>query len=95
MPNQVPEQIKKNRVKQITDLQIEIRREILKQQIGRVLPVLIETISDGVAFGHTPNFIEVSFPLENACHAEICNVQILDADDDKCIGKIVAIEKTL
>ena len=95
MPNQVPEQIKKNRVKQITDLQIEIRREILKQQIGRVLPVLIETISDGVAFGHTPNFIEVSFPLENACHAEICNVQILDADDDKCIGKIVAIEKPL
>ena len=71
MPNQVPEQVKKARVKQITDLQAEIRREILQDQVGRTLPVLIETISNGEAFGHTPNFIEVSFPIENQCQADI------------------------
>ena len=95
MPNQVPEQIKKARVKQITDLQIEIRREILKSQIGQTLPVLIETIADGVALGHTPNFIEASFPLEHASHADICNVEILDADDNMCIGKIVSTSGSL
>ena len=89
MPNQVPEQIKKARVKQITDLQTEIRREILQDQIGCVLPVLIETVSNGLAFGHTPNFIEVSFPVEGQTNADVCNVQILDFDNNMCIGKIV------
>ena len=89
MPNQVPEQIKKTRVKQITDLQTEIRREILQDQIGYVLPVLIETVSNGMAFGHTPNFIEVSFPVEGQTNADVCNVQILDFDNNMCIGKIV------
>jgi len=46
MPDQVPEKVKRRRRNMLMELQQQISREILQQQIGRELDVLIEAVSE-------------------------------------------------
>ncbi len=62
MAGQIPESVKHERVKILSQLETSIRRRILERQNGRVLDVLFESYHDGIASGHTKNFIEVACP---------------------------------
>lgn len=61
MNNKVPEDVKKDRAARLKTVMLEVRREIVGKYLGTVRPVLIENVRDGVATGHTDNFIEVRF----------------------------------
>ena len=89
MKDQVPEEIKHARVSAIMKLQAEIRKEILEEQIGQTAEVLFETYKNGIAYGHTPNFIEVACPSPCPLTAKLLSVKILSATDDRCLGEIV------
>jgi threonylcarbamoyladenosine tRNA methylthiotransferase MtaB len=93
MADQVPTEIKKQRVAALSALSADIRREILSELIEKqtVLPVLFETYSKGTAVGHTPNFIEVHLPSPVPLHAQTHNVRLLALTEDGCgcIGEIV------
>lgn len=93
MPDQVPGEIKRQRVAALTALSAEIRREILTELIEKntVLPVLFETYGAGTAVGHTPSFIEVHVATPAALHAQTHNVRLtgLTEDGAGCIGEIV------
>ena len=88
MPDQVPEEIKRDRVRRITELQEEIQVSILRQQIGSTTEVLFETYKNGLAHGHTANFIEVTCPSTVSLQAELRVIQITDATTEGCIGTI-------
>lgn len=89
LPNQVPEEIKHARVAAITALQAEIRAEILAEQIGEVSEVLFETYKNGIAYGHTPSFIEVACPTPCPLTSKLLPVRILAVEDGCCVGELV------
>lgn len=87
MRNQVPEETKHRRCAELAQLRNDIRKNVNEKYVGRVLPVLIETYENGIASGHTPNFLEVKVPLESNCHGQIINVKIISSDADFCYGE--------
>ena len=89
MKDQVPEEIKHARVAAIMKLQAEIRQEILEEQIGQTAEVLFETYKNGIAYGHTPNFIEIACPSPCPLTSKLLPVRILSATDDQCLGELV------
>ena len=90
MPEQVAEAVKHDRVRKITELQSEIRSKILQEQIGKVYPVLLETVRDGYAFGHTPNFIEVTCTPKKQPNSPIHTVRIIGTNADGCVGELLS-----
>jgi threonylcarbamoyladenosine tRNA methylthiotransferase MtaB len=87
MSGQIPEEIKHERVKLLSQTAQEIRQEILDGMTGQTVTLLTETYEDGVARGHTDSFVEVAFPTEHFGHAEVVNVRILGNNGTLCHGE--------
>ena len=87
MSGQIPEEIKHERVKLLSQAAQEIRQEILDGMTGQTVTLLTETYEDGVARGHTDSFVEVAFPTEHFGHAEVVNVRILGNNGTLCHGE--------
>lgn len=71
----------------MTDAADEIRNTFLKNQIGRVLEVLVEEYHEGFAQGYTANYTPVKIPCDGEIHG-IIKAEITAVDGDFCIGKI-------
>lgn len=86
MSGQIPEEIKHRRTTQLIELSANIRREILQKIVDRqeIHSVLFETYSNGYAWGHTPEFIEVAMKTDRPLHAETLNVKLCAVEDDHC-----------
>ena len=91
MPDQIPEEIKKERVHILSKICRETRIKILDNEIAesKVTEVLFETYRDGFVFGHTSDFIEVKAKSESAMHGELARVKLLSHNGDLCEGKII------
>ena len=89
MPNQVPESVKRTRVKRLMEVAEEIRGNILDSFIGRCEDVLFETFDNGWMHGHTKSFVEVRVPTPTPLHGEIHTVRITSRDGDGCIGTLL------
>ena len=59
MPNQVKEEIKKDRVKKLMDLSLELECEYLDSFIGKNVEVLTEEVKEDKTIGHTSNYLKV------------------------------------
>lgn len=62
MPNQIDEEIKKRRARELLNLSHELETEYYNKFIGQKLEVLTETTKDGYTYGHTDNYITVKIP---------------------------------
>ena len=71
----------------------EGRKAILAKQIGTRTEVLFETLRNGMAYGHTPNFMEVVCPAAHICQAQIYTVEITGSDGERCHGKLINVEE--
>ncbi len=98
MPNQIPTAIKKQRVAMLSSLAAEIRAEILSEMIkkGQPVPVLFETYENGIATGHTPDFVEVRVSAPHSLHAETHPVRLTTPTQDgaACRGCLVTEDHT-
>jgi threonylcarbamoyladenosine tRNA methylthiotransferase MtaB len=88
MSGQIPEPVKHARLKELSGVQEEIRKEILASYVNTVQDVLFETYSNGMLYGHTKEFIEVSCPGDATLGAEIHPVFITGSDKDRCFGTL-------
>ncbi len=88
MDGQIPEGIKKERVKRLIELSNQLEKEYLNSQIGLELPVLIEKNLDDFSFGHTENYLKVKIPEKNI-NNQIVLVKILKNENDVLIGERV------
>lgn len=88
MKDQVAPDIKRQRAARLSELAAEIRAEILAEQVGKTYPVLFETYKNGIAHGHTSNFIEVSVSADSALTDMILDVNIVAVDNNACVGVI-------
>ena len=86
MPNQVSEQTKKERVKELLALSKNLEREYLEKFVGKVVSVLIETAGEE-SVGHTGNYLMVKV-RGRIPHNEIVNVMIDKVNDNYLEGTL-------
>ena len=82
MPNQIPRNISKERVKFITEIANENRKNFMKKQIGKVVSVLVEENN----IGRTPDDIDIKLDGQPIPNKTICDVEITGIDQDLFIG---------
>lgn len=59
MENQIPEPIKKERVRKILGLSKELELDYMNKHLNKELEILVEKYEDGIIFGHTSNYIGI------------------------------------
>ncbi|MGD9604601.1 MAG: tRNA (N(6)-L-threonylcarbamoyladenosine(37)-C(2))-methylthiotransferase MtaB [Bacilli bacterium] len=75
----VDEATKKYRVNELLALNSQKALEYRKKFEGKEESVIVEKIIEGIAFGHTSNYLEVQFPTNNAQKHELVKVIIREA----------------
>ncbi len=86
-PNQVPENVKKERVHRAEQVASETAAQYRRSFIGREVAVLVENrLSNGRYEGMTPHYCRVRLVGENFQPGMIVPVQIVDVEDDVLIG---------
>jgi len=85
MPNQVPHNVSKARVKIINDIANENRMAFMQKQIGKIVSVLVEENN----VGRTPDDIDIKIIDKTIPNKTICDVKITDIKDNMFIGSRV------
>lgn len=91
MADQIPESVKKARVRALEEVDEEIRTAMLTEYVAahRTDPVyvLVEKAEDGVANGHTEHFVEVDIPTGRMdTVGKLLPVLLTETDDVICRG---------
>ena len=91
MPNQIPEEIKKNRLRRLSNIEDDIRKELLAEYVKshKSVPVLFETFDGKYMHGHSPSFVEIKVENDNISSGEIKNVLLTNSDSEYVYGKIL------
>ncbi|MGI5960034.1 MAG: tRNA (N(6)-L-threonylcarbamoyladenosine(37)-C(2))-methylthiotransferase MtaB [Massiliimalia sp.] len=89
-PGQLDRKTKEARSRRMIEATEQTRCEFLKQQVGKVYPVLFEhTRTEEGIEGYTKNYIPVFVPSEEDLATKIYSVRITGVSGDHCIGEIV------
>ena len=89
MPNQLPDEVKRRRLHELEVIAKETRQAILTDAVANepITEVLFETYENGLAYGHSADFLEIAVPAERPLHGEICKVCLEKTDGVLCFGK--------
>lgn len=87
MPNQIPENIKKERVKRLIDLSNKLEKEYLDLFLNKEVEVLIEEEYPDYSLGHTGNYLKVKV-LKPFKSNELIKVKIIKREDLMLIGEV-------
>ena len=91
MPDQVDDNIKKERLHLLSELQDKIRAELFEEFIKKAedVDVLFENTVGGYACGHAPNFMEVRIKTECDLSGRIVRVHPVGYDKECLYAKII------
>ena len=87
MPNQIPENIKKERVKRLIDLSNKLEKEYLDLFLNKEVEVLIEEEYPDYSLGHTGNYLKVKV-LKPFKSNELIKVKLIKREDLMLIGEV-------
>ena len=92
MKDQLPGPVKTERLKALSDAQAEIKKRLLEKYVAdhseAAVNVLVEKSENGVAFGHSEHFAEVSFSGDESLVGQIAEVLLTRTDGEVCFGNI-------
>lgn len=96
MPNSIPVEVRRERAAKLTEIQNSVRDSILDGIVAGEpeVKVLFETFSNGVAIGHTDNFLEVQVPSGTDLHGSILPVKLNSHKDGICFGALTSVPVT-
>ena len=91
MPDQVPMQVRRERLHVLHNVQKDIHAQILAEILEQspCKQVLFETDYDGYAIGHTPEFIEVKVLTDTPLGGTTRAVRLTHATDTVCLGELI------
>lgn len=84
MPNQIPRDISKSRVKIINEIANENRKQFMTKQIGKTVSVLVEEND----IGRTPDDIDIKIINKKIQNKTIIDVKITGIENDMFVGEI-------
>lgn len=87
MPDQVKKAIKQERASRASAIAHQMTDSFLKKQVGHTLPVLFETLQDGLWHGHSDNYLEVA-ASGTSLRGRILPVQITSYQNGFLCGEI-------
>lgn len=95
MDGQIDKAIKKQRVSELSQLGAQIRKELLQKVISETetAEVLFEDYEDGIAYGHTDNFIEVAVRSGRSLRSELHNVRFISTDGNTVHAELIHEER--
>lgn len=76
MDNQVDEKVKKERVRVLLDLSLELEKEYMNKYIDTVVEVLPEIEKDGYLIGHTGNYLQIRYKGDKKDLNELIKVKV-------------------
>ena len=90
MSGQIEKSVKKQRVSTLSAVGAEIRKSILERTITQTgtAEVLFEDYENGLAYGHTDNFIEVTVKSDRPLRSELHRVKFISTDGNTILGEI-------
>ncbi|WP_048600336.1 tRNA (N(6)-L-threonylcarbamoyladenosine(37)-C(2))-methylthiotransferase MtaB [Rubeoparvulum massiliense] len=96
MPDQIPEEVKHERVQRLIQLSNRLRADYIAQWQGEVLEVIPErpwkeAPEDGLLVGHADNYVQVVFPGDESLIGHLCRVKIEKAEEEHAIGNLARI----
>lgn len=80
---------KKRRVNELLALNHKKALEYRQQFLGEILEIIVEKNENGIAFGHSNNYLEVEFPSLVAKPNDLIKVKITEADYPISKGSVV------
>lgn len=94
LKDEIPEEIKENRLDRLMELQQEISQDLNNEMVGTYQKVLIDRVEDGIAYGRTqydsPEVDpEVIIKNESLIPGEFVDVRIIEAYPFELIGEVV------
>ena len=88
-PNQVSNEVKKDRVHRVQELEDKIALKYRSQFLGKTVHVLAEEIKDGWYEGLTDEYIRVTIQSEGVERGHMYEVQVEEVTDEGLIGIVV------
>ncbi len=89
MTDQVPEEVKKERIYRLIDLQNEISAEHMQKLLGQELEVLVEEVSSTGLVGRTRSNRQVHFSGDESLVGQLARVRITEASTFSLKGQLV------
>ena len=96
MQNQIPLEVKKQRLRQLIECQHQIATEISSKYIGKTLEVLVEGVhpkKSGYLMGTTDFGKTISFAGTDNLLGSFVQVEVIKANNTTLIGKVVSVEQ--
>ena len=89
MGEQIPEEVKRNRLHRLEAVVAEGRAALLREAVASTpnTAVLFETHRDGVAYGHTAEFLEVAMPSPLPLAGQTRRVRLTGTDGSICFAE--------
>jgi threonylcarbamoyladenosine tRNA methylthiotransferase MtaB len=95
MDNQVDEEVKNQRVRELIELSERLQLAYAKRYEGQVVDVIPERehgpAGSGMISGHSGNYLHVVMPGSPALIGQVCRVKIEKAGVNECTGTIVRV----
>ena len=90
MSGQISKEEKSRRLHLLSELEAQLRRELLERELQKrqTAEVLFETWKDGIATGHTADFLEVSVFSDKPLHACTADVKLSVTDGNILFGTL-------
>ena len=92
MENQIPLEIKKERLQKIINLQLEMTQKVMKRRVGKTIKVLADIVSkddQNELLGKTEQNERVAFRADQKRIRSFENVQLSSLNGDTCNGPVV------
>ncbi len=91
MPDQVPAEIKQERVQKLIDLSNQLSLDDARQFVGEVLDVIPErrykeNPDSGLLVGYSHNYIQIAFPGNDDLVGKVCRVRLDEPGAEVCMG---------
>jgi len=94
LEDDIPEEVKKRRLKEIIDLQMQHSHFRNQEQVGKVHKILVEGVSkksDNELFGRNTQNTVVVFPRENYKAGQYVNVEVYECTSATLKGKAIGL----
>lgn len=94
MEDQVDEEVKHERVRQLIALSEQMQLDYAKRFVGQVLDVIPEGKGDfgpGKLHGYSDNYLNLVFDAPEELHRKLCRVKVTEAGVNICQGQLVRV----